>query len=644
VAAALGAAGTGRADPGTDVRVTLLVREQCAESGPAEETDSRFSVQVEAQGAAVRGARAIGLSVGDLQVDIVLRNGRFQGPVAGAAARVRGSAFVSGSTLHASFSGRSRDGQGSVFGAEVLSAVRSADFRNGVATDLRTASLSVDGTEVPIAVAFTGRSASTGGGDDPSYRVHLSAAGLSAASRGRPVVQFVPSFPGDRWMGRARGHVLAVGFAPQVSIAVGDGAFQPVVPLDAECLDLGGGDVAGDGLRTLSLDGTTAWHVRVDSATAAPPGPQAITLRAETRASRVATATRNVEVPEFAAAQSLDASEQVLEIRSGGELWTWGRNAHGQVGDATTSSRSVPMMLPAPATAVSVAAGPTLSVAADAAGTVWRWGDWRPEGATASRGASSLIPVVVLGAPKSVAVAAGTDHVVALGASGDVVTFGANAHGQLGDGTRRTRLSIPALVGGLSDVVAVAAAPGQSFALDARGDLWIWGRDVDGPGVDALEPVRVHGLPQVTAVSAGGEIVVLAANGTVWTLDRPDVIEPTTFAGQAAVTVRQVPNLYGVVAVDAGDSHSLALRNDGTVWGWGTNANGELGDGTSSASSLPLRVRDLTGCVAICAGTNLSLAVRSDGSVWGWGRIAGQPGVVGWREGGRGVYPQLVER
>jgi alpha-tubulin suppressor-like RCC1 family protein len=79
----------------------------------------------------------------------------------------------------------------------------------------------------------------------------------------------------------------------------------------------------------------------------------------------------------------------------------------------------------------------------------------------------------------------------------------------------------------------------------------------------------------------------------------------------------QVRNLTGVVAVAAGGSHSLAVKSDGTLWAWGWNLRGQLGDGTTTDSREPKQV--LTGVVAMEAGNSYSLAVKSDGTLWTWG-------------------------
>ena len=81
----------------------------------------------------------------------------------------------------------------------------------------------------------------------------------------------------------------------------------------------------------------------------------------------------------------------------------------------------------------------------------------------------------------------------------------------------------------------------------------------------------------------------------------------------------QVSGLSGVVAVAGGRYHSLAVKSDGTVWAWGNNWLGQLGDGTTTDRSIPVQVSGLSGVVAVAGGDYHSLAVKSDGTVWAWG-------------------------
>ncbi|MFP2932743.1 RCC1 domain-containing protein, partial [Pyxidicoccus sp. 3LG] len=121
--------------------------------------------------------------------------------------------------------------------------------------------------------------------------------------------------------------------------------------------------------------------------------------------------------------------------------------------------------------------------------------------------------------------------------------------------------------------------------------------------------------------AAGNEhSLALKSDGTVWAWG-------VTYYGQMfdhqARTVRptptQVPGLTGVVALREGGWHWLALKSDGTVWAWGQNHEGQLGDGTFTPRPTPAQVPGLTGVEVLAAGGEHSLALKSDGALWTWG-------------------------
>jgi uncharacterized repeat protein (TIGR01451 family) len=128
------------------------------------------------------------------------------------------------------------------------------------------------------------------------------------------------------------------------------------------------------------------------------------------------------------------------------------------------------------------------------------------------------------------------------------------------------------------------------------------------------------GLSNVRAIAAGRNSSVAVRNdGTVWTWGE-------NFSGQLGdgssdprSTPAPVPGLSAVNAVAAGNGFNLAVRNDGTVWAWGDNSSGQLGDGTTTRRLTPVQVSGLTGVTAVAAGGITSLAVKSDGTVWRWG-------------------------
>ncbi len=131
--------------------------------------------------------------------------------------------------------------------------------------------------------------------------------------------------------------------------------------------------------------------------------------------------------------------------------------------------------------------------------------------------------------------------------------------------------------------------------------------------------------PQVSA--GGGHVLALKSDGTVWSWGENregQLGDGTTVDKHTPV---KVSGLTDMVALSSGSYHSLALKSDGTVWAWGENWYGQLGDGTTVDKHTPVKVSGLTDVVALSTGTCYSLALKSDGTVWSWGQNwAGQLG------------------
>lgn len=219
-------------------------------------------------------------------------------------------------------------------------------------------------------------------------------------------------------------------------------------------------------------------------------------------------------------------------------------------------------------------------------GTVFAWGNnqygqlgngWMNDG-------GSAVPVPVVGLTQVIDVASGGDTSAALRNDGTVWAWGYGGFGQLGNNTRNNS-SVPVQVSGLTNVVGVAATANTSYAVRSDGTVWAWGRNTSG------------------ALGNGSSV---------------------TFS---AVPV-QVSGLTGATKVAGGDLGGYALRNDGTVWAWGNNAEGQLGNGsTAASSSVPVQVSNLTDVTAIAGGRYNGYAVKDDGTAWAWG--AGSNGALG---------------
>ncbi|HEX3784195.1 MAG TPA: hypothetical protein VHX38_31440 [Pseudonocardiaceae bacterium] len=329
----------------------------------------------------------------------------------------------------------------------------------------------------------------------------------------------------------------------------------------------------------------------------------------------------------------LDGLDDVVTIAGGGghgvvlrsdrTLWSWGRNDHGQVGNGTNENSPTPAKIDGleDVAVLSGGGGHTLALTGD--GTVWAWGhNGRGDlgdGTTDNRNR----PVKVKNLTDVAAISWGGGHSVALRNDGSVWTWGHNLFGGLGDGTTETRLE-PVKVD-LADVVEVTGGGGHTLARTADGTLWAWGRNDrgqvgDGGNETQLSPVRVKGLENVEIRSfIGGYFhsLVLATDGTVWTWGNNDSGQLGDGTFNNRNNPDQVAGLSGVTAVAGGGGrnefgpggHTLALLEDGTIRGWGLNDAGQLGDGTTENRTRPVDVSGLTDVIAIVAAGGYSMAL-----------------------------------
>jgi alpha-tubulin suppressor-like RCC1 family protein len=267
-------------------------------------------------------------------------------------------------------------------------------------------------------------------------------------------------------------------------------------------------------------------------------------------------------------------STVVIQLRS------WGCNTSGRLGDGTTAAKSSP---------VSVVGGFT---------------DW-------------------------CAASAGGSHSLGLRSNGTLWVWGLNSTGQLGDGTTTSRLSPVSVVGGFTDWCAASAGGSHSLGVRTDGSLWAWGLNISGQlGDDTItnrsSPVSVVGdFTDWCAASAGGaHSLGVRQDGSLWAWgsnSQGRLGDGTTTTSRLS-PVSVVGDFTDWCAASAGSAHSLGVRQDGTLWAWGSNGQGRLGDGTITSRSSPISVvGDFTDWCAASAGNGHSLGVRTNGSLWAWG-------------------------
>lgn len=211
--------------------------------------------------------------------------------------------------------------------------------------------------------------------------------------------------------------------------------------------------------------------------------------------------------------------------------------------------------------------------------------------------------------------------------NGELYAWGDNTFGQLGDGTRISRLLPVKIPFEKGDIAAVAAGMGFSQVLTADGSLWAFG--MTDPESNAFNPAYVKVLDSVEAIAAGYDFsLALKADGSVWAWGNNQSGQLGTGTAQKHLTFTPVKNLPGITQISAGKDHALALSRDGQVWAWGNNSFGQLGMGNDNNSNVPRLLSGLSKIKQIAAGYQYSLALDITGQAFAWGKNdAGQLGI-----------------
>lgn len=291
-------------------------------------------------------------------------------------------------------------------------------------------------------------------------------------------------------------------------------------------------------------------------------------------------------------------------------------------------------LIPRLTSAQALLCGDQFSAALCADGTLSTWG-YNLQGQLGNgTNTYSSVPVQVSELTGITTFTTGAAFVLALKNDGTLWACGMNSNGEFGNGPDPFNSNLPLPAAALPNVTTLGAGSKHTLAVTSDGSLWTWGKNQQGQlgngtaGANSNVPIRVDSLTDFIAVAGGGNhSLALEQGGTVWTWG----YNADGQLGDGTNTNSAVPlpltSLSGIAAIASKAGHSLALKADGTVWVWGYNLNGQLGIGTTTHSNVPVQVSNLTGITAIAAGCDHSIALKNDGTVWVWGsNFSGQHG------------------
>jgi alpha-tubulin suppressor-like RCC1 family protein len=309
--------------------------------------------------------------------------------------------------------------------------------------------------------------------------------------------------------------------------------------------------------------------------------------------------------------------------------WAWGDNGSGRLGDNTTTFRSSPVSVVGGFTNwCQVSASGNHSLGLRTNGTAWGWGFGGSGQLGTNNTTSRLSPVSVVGGFTDwCQVSAAINHSLGLRTNGTAWAWGVNSDGRLGDNTTTTRSSPVSVVGGFTDWCQVSAG-GHSLGLRSNGTVWAWGCNFYGNNgtnntINRSSPVSVvGGFTDWCRVDAGsGHSLGLRSNGTIWSWGSNSfghLGDNTTINKSSPVSV--VGGFTDWCQIASGAVHSMGLRTNGTAWAWGVNSGGQLGDNTTTCRSSPVSVvGGFTDWCQVTSGTVHNLGLRTNGTAWAWG-------------------------
>jgi alpha-tubulin suppressor-like RCC1 family protein len=274
-------------------------------------------------------------------------------------------------------------------------------------------------------------------------------------------------------------------------------------------------------------------------------------------------------------------------IRSDGTLWAWGSNNTGNLGIGDRVYKFSPVQVGALSTWSKVNKWEYTSAAIKTDGSLWTWG-------ANSNGQLGLTDVISRSSPVQVGaltdwseVGVGESHCVAIKTDGSIWTWGTNSNGQLGNnGSSTVAYSSPVQVGALTNWTSIATQDKACFAINSDGELYAWGR-----------------------------------NGTYAALGIPDYLNRSS--------PTQVGALTNWSKLSGGHDHMLAVKTDGTLWSWGSNAEGQLGLNDTTNRGSPVQIGTDTNWATPGVGYEHSFCIKTDATLWAVGGNTSTYGELG---------------
>ena len=321
-------------------------------------------------------------------------------------------------------------------------------------------------------------------------------------------------------------------------------------------------------------------------------------------------------------------------INENGELWSWGYNNHGNLGNGMKTDILIPTQEETKVSNwIDAGAGYRFSVGLKSDGTLWTWGSNSSSALGDGGNVGKISPNRIASDKTWTRISVGNQHSLAIDNENKLWVWGSNSYAQLGTGGGTTSQLLQ--INGDTDWGSISAGYYHSAAIKIDGTLWLWGANSYGQlGIDSNVTANIPTKAGIDTDWASVSVwnyytMAIKTDGTLWACGRNDQGQFGNSSTQNEQQFIKIGTDTDWASVSVGINHTVAIKTDGTLWTWGDDGADKLGNGMGNQASLiPQKVGNATNWTYSRAGTNYTAAINGDGELWAWGaNDQGQHGV-----------------